>query len=125
MVRFLISLVILALLISGCLFGALRLGWIDQAPSYYVEILIFVFLTTLILFTYLYRAAPGPHFVQFYLLTMVLKLLGYAAFGLIIILSDRDGAASNAVLFIITYFAFTALEVVFLYRKIRGQNNPR
>lgn len=125
MVRFLISLVILAALIFGCLFGTLRLGWIDHVPSYYVEILLFVFLTTLILFSYLYNAAPGPHFVQLYLLTMVLKLLGYAAFGLIIILSDRGGAVPNAALFIITYLAFTALEVAFLYRKIRGHSNAR
>lgn len=125
MIRFLIGLLMLALFISGCLFGALRLGWIGHIPSYYVEILIFVFLTTLILFSYLYRAAPGPHFVQLYLLTMGLKLLGYGAFGLIIILSDREGAASNAALFIITYLAYTALEVAFLYRKIRGHSTPR
>lgn len=125
MVRFLISLLILALLIYGSLFGALRLGWIDHVPTYYVEVLLFVFLTTLILFSYLYRAAPGAHFVQLYLLTMVLKLLGYAAFGLVIILSDRGGAASNAALFIITYLMFTALEVAFLYRKIRGGSNPQ
>lgn len=121
MVRFLVSLLALGLLISGSLFTALRLDWISQAPSYHVEILIFVFLTTLILFSYLHRAAPGPHFVQLYLLTMVLKILGYGAFGLIVILSDRPGAASNALLFIITYFMFTATEVIFLYRKIRGR----
>lgn len=124
MIRFLISLVALALLVSGCLFGALHLGWIVNRPSYFVEILLFVFLTTLILFSYLYRAAPGPHFVQLYLLTMVLKLLGYGAFGLIVILGDRAGAPANAVLFIVTYVAFTTLEVAFLYRKIRGHSGP-
>lgn len=124
MIRFLISLVALALFISGCLFGAIHLGWIVNRPSHFVEILLFVFLTTLILFSYLHRAAPGPQFVQLYLLTMVLKLLGYGAFGLIIILSDRAGAPTNAAFFIITYVAFTTLEVVFLYRKIRGHSGP-
>lgn len=122
MVRFLISLIVLAGVITGALAAGVRLDWFAQAPSYHVEILIFVFLTTLILFSYLHRAAPGPHFVQLYLLTMALKLLGYGAFGLIIILSDRPGAAGNALFFILTYLAFTTLEVGFLYRKIRGHD---
>jgi hypothetical protein len=124
MIRFLIGLLVAALVISGSVLAGVRLDWIAHAPSRFVEILIFLFLSTFILYTYLYRAAPGANFAQLYLLTVVLKLLGYAGFGFIIIWTDREGAAYNSAFFIITYIVFTALEVAFLYRKITSGNKP-
>ncbi|HEX7015567.1 MAG TPA: hypothetical protein VF191_08640 [Cyclobacteriaceae bacterium] len=120
MVRFLASLLALTLLLAGGVLGARHVGWLVQVPSYFFEILVFVSLTTLVLFSYLHKIPAGKQFVQFYLLTMILKLLGYGAFGFIIIILDRPGAAANTLFFIITYVAFTALETIFLYRKTRN-----
>jgi hypothetical protein len=120
MIRFLAALLFLTFLLAGSVLGARHLGWLAELPSYFFEILVFVSLTTLVLYSYLYKVPPGKQFVQYYLLTMILKLLGYGAFGFVIIILDRPGAASNSLFFIVTYVAFTALETIFLYQKSRG-----
>lgn len=120
MIRFLAALLFLTLLIAGGVLGARHMGWIVEVPSYFFEILVFVSLTTLVLYSYLHKIPSGKQFVQFYLLTTVLKLLGYGAFGFIIIVLDRSDAAANSLFFIITYVAFTALETLFLYQKSRS-----
>jgi fumarate reductase subunit D len=120
MIRFLAALLILTLLLAGGVMSARHLGWVTEVPSYFFEILVFVSLTTLVLYRYLHRVPSGKQFVQFYLLTTVLKLLGYGAFGFVIIILDRPGAAANTLFFIITYVAFTALETFFLYQKSRN-----
>lgn len=117
MIRFLAALLFLTLLLAGGVLGGRHLGWLTEVPSYFFEILVFVSLTTLVLFSYLHRVPAGKQFIQFYLLTTVLKLLGYGAFGFVIIVLDRPGAAANSIFFIITYVVFTALETFFLYRK--------
>ena len=120
MIRFLAALIFLTLMLAGGVLGARHFGWMTDVPSYFFEILVFVSLTTLVLYSYLHKIPAGKQFVQFYLLTMILKLLGYGAFGFVIIMLDRPGAASNTLFFIITYLAFTALETFFLYRKSRS-----
>ena len=120
MIRFLAALLFLTFLLAGSVLGARHLGWLSELPSYFFETLVFVALTTMVLYSYLNMMPPGRQFVQFYLLTMILKLLGYGAFAFVIIILDRPGAAANALFFIITYMAFTALETIFLYRKSRS-----
>mgnify|MGYP003580014521 FL=1 len=57
-------------------------------------------------------------FVQLYLLSMVVKLVGCLIFLLLIVLADRAGAVANAVYFMVVYFVFTTAEIGFLYPKI-------
>jgi hypothetical protein len=121
MLRFVVSLLIALLLITGVLHVGLYAGWITRSPTYYIEILLFVFFSTLILYSYLYRAASKPHFVERYLLTMVIKSLAYVAFAFAIVLKDTHGAAGNMVFFAVSYFIFISLEIGFLYRKITRQ----
>jgi hypothetical protein len=120
MLRFLAALIVLTLLLAGGVLGARQLGWLTALPSFFFEILVFVSLTTLVLYSYLYKMPSGKQFVQFYLLTMILRLLGYGAFAFVIIILDRPGAAENSLFFIVTYAAFMALETIFLYRKSRN-----
>jgi hypothetical protein len=94
-------------------------GVIARPPSFTGEILIFVGVTTVILFRYVYRA-PSESFVPFYLLTMAVKLLGYGGFAVLIILLDQKNAAPNVILFLVAYGLLTLLEVVFLYRKTQS-----
>ena len=77
-----------------------------------------VALFTIILFVYLFRSDKGSYFVQLYLLSMVIKLIGYLAYNLVIILEDRKAASGNVVYFLMVYFIFTVVEIGFLYRKI-------
>lgn len=117
MSRFFVAL----LMSSGCLAAGLLLPAVFGAtftlPSFCWPSLILLTLATALIFRYLYRTGPAL-FIQLYLLTMVIKLLAYAAYILAMILLHREGAVANVVFFLVTYFIFTFLEVVFLYPKI-------
>jgi hypothetical protein len=93
-------------------------GVIGRLPSFFKEILMLLSLTTVLIFRYLYRPREPAFFVQLYLGTMVVKLLGYGAFCLWIILKDKPGSVSNITFFLVVYLVFTVLEITFLFRKI-------
>jgi len=115
--RFSIACTIVAIILCGTGFLMLDFHLIDNLPSFFWEIQIFVISTTFFLFRYLYRVAR-EQFVQLYLLTMVVKLLGYGGFAVFVILEDRANASLNVAFFLISYLVFTLLELGFLYPKI-------
>lgn len=80
----------------------------------------FLFISTAGLFYYLVHTKEErpESFVQFYLLTMAIKLVAYAVFMIFVISRNRDGATPNVVFFMIVYLLFTIAEVAFLYRKV-------
>lgn len=90
-----------------------------------IEILLFVFIATVVNFNYLYKVESPDLFVRMYLFMMALKLLAFGAFVVVIILLDKPAAKGNIVFFIITYILFTALEVGFLYKRISTKNNVK
>lgn len=102
---------------------ALR-GSLPEIPTFLMETTWVVALITAIIFMYLFRSNKGTWFVQLYLLSMVVKLLAYFAYNLIIILEDPQNAIANVAYFLSVYVAFTALEIVFLYRKISPPPAP-
>ena len=112
------------MVMAGLTFLALHLSWIDALPSFFYQILLFLIFATLVVYRYLYRVDKPDFFVQLYLLTIVLKFIAYVVFNLVLILQDRTGAARNVAFFLINYLLFTALEVVFLYRKISHSKRP-
>ena len=118
MLRFFIS---VTLSIAGLL-SAVYLGgqqhWLNTTPSFASEIILFLGISTIVIFYFLIKHAQSPSFTQAYLVSMVLKMLTYAAFVLVIIFSDRAGAVANAVLFMIAYLLFTGLEVGFLFTAV-------
>lgn len=91
-------------------------------PTALFQIVIFLFVSTAGLFIYLLKTKRErpDFFVQFYLLTMAVKLIAYAGFMIFIILKDRDEARLNVITFLFTYLLFTALEIAFLYRKVNS-----
>lgn len=93
-------------------------GWITELPSFLVESTLLMAFITTVIFVYLYRMSKPSHFVQLYLLSMVVKLLGCLVFIVFVVLTDRDGAIANAVYFVIAYLTFTTAEIGFLYPKI-------
>jgi hypothetical protein len=95
--------------------------WADAAglwakPSFFIETVILVMFSTGLLYRYLYNISTDL-FVQFYLLTIAAKILAYGAYMFLVISLDSAGAPGNVAFFMITYFAFTALEIGFLYHK--------
>lgn len=117
MIRFLIVLLIAAGIAVGLTILARDFLGI-AIPSFFYQIVLFLVFSTFVVFRYLYKVEKPDFFIRLYLLTMVLKLIAYGVFIAILILKDRAGAPGNVAFFIALYVLFTALEVVFLYRKI-------
>jgi hypothetical protein len=93
-------------------------GWISEVPSFlYQSTWLMAFITTVI-YLYLYRSRNESHFVQLYLLSMVVKLIACLAFIVLIVLEHRQRAVANAMYFVVVYAVFTATEIGFLYRQI-------
>jgi hypothetical protein len=91
-------------------------NWIERPPSYRLEIILFLFFITSLIYRYIFRfASKGPEVVsQFYLLSIAMKLLGGCSFIAAIIFLDRPNMAGNVILFLIAYIVFTASEIAFL-----------
>ena len=98
--------------------GLVVLHWIQKPPSYTLAIILFLLLITSLIYRYIFRfASHGPETVsRFYLLSIVLKLLGGCSFIAAIMVMDKDGTPANVVLFLLGYIVFTIAEVVFLMR---------
>jgi hypothetical protein len=94
-----------------------REAFLVSLPTFLWSTLIFLNLSTAVIYIFLTRSQPSA-FVQKYLMSTVLKLLGYGIYNVVIILKDRDNAGLNVAFFMITYFLFTTLELAFLYRKM-------
>jgi hypothetical protein len=100
-------------------------GWIKNRPSFLAASLILLLATTSIISRYIFHAAKTSYFVQVYVGTIVIKLLGYGAYCFWMISANQAGAALNIAFFMIVYFVFTALEILFLFRKISGSERPK
>jgi hypothetical protein len=108
---------IASLLLFGLLYGGEYLGYITT-PSFGWLIILYGALSSFVAYFLLQKQEKAMQFTQFYLLSVVAKLLTGCIFILVLILADRKGAFANALLFIISYFVFTVIEVVFLFRKV-------
>ena len=93
-------------------------GWIDHLLSFLYESTFLIAFVTSVIFVYLYRMGNPAHFVHLYLLSMVVKLVACLVFLVVMVMSDRAGAITNAVYFLIAYLTFTTAEIGFLYPKI-------
>lgn len=120
MIRFFIALLLTGLVSAGATFLLIETGTIPRWPSFAMESLILLILSIGIIFRYLYKIRQPELFVSLYLLTMVVKLIAYGAYCYFTIASDRPGSAQNLVFFLINYLVFTALEIVFLYKKTKA-----
>ncbi len=99
-------------------------GWIPGVPSFmYFTTGVVAFLTTVI-FAYLYAMDSPSMFVRFYLLSLVIKILAALAYCVVMVLKDPAGRTINVVYFLVVYLAFTALEIVLLYRRIDSSHRP-
>jgi hypothetical protein len=118
--RFLIAiLIVTGMLIAGLWLGYNQNWW--SIPAYASESVVVLLLLTVILFFYLkniQRKQPDI-FVQFYLLSISLKLMAGLFFLGAIFWFDEEGKAGlgDALLFLFTYSLFTGIEVYFLLTK--------
>jgi hypothetical protein len=103
---------------------ALRFQWVDRKPSFLYVTLLFTFFITLITYRYLHRQTHGASFVQWYLFFTAVKLIAYLGYNVFLVLNDRLAAVANVLFFLVVYFAFTAIEIAFLYCHVNRENRP-
>jgi hypothetical protein len=117
LIKFIIALLAAALGLAAIVFFSVHQNWLEKLPSFFYQTLFFLMFSTAVIYVYLYKVNKPDYFVQLYLLTMAVKLLGYGAYVYFMITGDRKDAFSNVVFFMVSYFLFTTLEIVFLYRE--------
>lgn len=92
---------------------------VDRAPSYWMGILLFFVLVTVLIYFVLHRITliDPTEFVRTFLMSVVLKIILSGVAIVILLKLDPAGANSNAVFYLGCYGAFTALEIVVLYKQ--------
>ncbi|MBA4145713.1 MAG: hypothetical protein DI538_20805 [Azospira oryzae] len=101
------------LLIYLSAWGIVQAGWITQLPSFTIPILVFFFGITSLIYKYITRFSTygAATEIQFYLGSIVLKLLMGCGFLWAMSMVDRPNVNANAVLFLVSYILYTAVEI--------------
>ncbi len=115
MLRFLIGVVITSLFLGVMTYFGYHEAWWNL-PTFWVEILFFNLFMTVVVYYNLNKLKAGQPqaFTQFYLLSIVLKMIGGLTLISFIIWDDPAAAMGNVTLFIVSYLMLTFLEVYFL-----------
>ena len=115
--KFLIAVVVIGLFI---LLGYSQLA--TELPTFFYQTLALLIVGTTVIYFYLLDAhhEKPTFFVQIYMATLFAKIIGYGGYMLFVVWDDKSGAAENVQFFMIGYFVFTAIEIIFLYQKVRG-----
>ena len=108
MVKFLITLAFVAAVILAVGFWGM-----ETIPGYFYRTLIFLFVCTAGLYRFLLKTKRQrpDYFVQFYLLTLAIKLAAYGVYMFVVIRSQPEQVVPNVVFFMTVYFIFTAIEI--------------
>lgn len=118
MFRFFIPAAVLTVCLPLAIELGFKRGWFSDLPSFLFETTWIVAFVTSVIFVYLSRLDKPSLFVQFYLLSMAVKLLACFAYSLWMILEHPAGSVPNVLYFLCVYVLFTSLEIACLYRKI-------
>jgi hypothetical protein len=87
-------------------------------PTYGLEIIVISVITTASIYMVLARTGNPRLFVNLYLLTIVMKLIFFSALLLMMRFIAPQSLTPNAVLILVAYILFTALEVGVLFAKV-------
>lgn len=124
MIRYLlVMLAVLAVQTGLVWFGNVQSWW--PLPHQWVQVLVFLFLATLIIGLNLVRIREKQPqvFAQFYLLSIAVKLVAGLAFIFFLIWDNPIQATPTVALFLVAYIFFTSAEVVYLVRTSTGRQD--
>ena len=116
----------LVTLFMALMFMALIYLFPDMAiPSKSVAIFIVVFTVTAGVHYILLKSGQGEKdkLTNLILLSSVIKLFIYAIFTFLLILSDRQGAMSNVVLFFVAYIILTVFEIGSIFGQVNSSQD--
>jgi hypothetical protein len=99
-------------------------GWISSVPTFLYPSTALVAIVTTVIYLYLYRLNKPSMFVQFYLLSMVIKIVTALVWCWLMVSQDRENSVVNVVYFLVLYVSFTVLEILLLHRKIGSSGRP-
>ena len=118
LLKFISTVIVLSLAFIFVPYLAVEQGWIEAVPSYLIEIIFTLALTTALLFYFLHKIQKSnpQGFIQLYLFSIALKMIVGCVLILVIIFVDEPGAMMNALFFIVSYFTLTGIEIFFLLR---------
>ncbi len=124
MLRFVIMTGLLSALITAIVLAGVNSGFFHR-PSFFREVVVFLGASTIGLywFTTHRMGTSGQDFIKIYLGATVLRILFFGGFIFAIIQLDPSGAIGNTVLFLLSYFLFTILEVIVLFLQINSQKS--
>src|SRR6478735_1306654 len=116
--KFISAILVTSILIELASRVALKRAWISAAPSFSILIIAALALVTLVLFAFLQdvQKSNPQKFLQRYLLSITVKMVVGCALILTLIFIDKESAMANALIFIASYFSFTAIEIFFLLK---------
>jgi hypothetical protein len=117
LIRFFLAILALGVCLAAGAWLLVNQQWLNNLPTFFFQTLIFLSISTSVLYIYLYKFDKPDFFIQLYLLTMAVKFVAYGAYTFVMILDDKVGAVQNVAWFMIVYLNFTALEIIFLYRQ--------
>ena len=115
MARFVIRILAITALIALITYiGSQKVWW--NLPTYWIEILVFLPFMTVVIFNYLskLRHSQPETFTQFYLLSIVVKMVAGLVLISVIVYTNPSEAVGNVTLFIISYLILTFMEVFYL-----------
>lgn len=117
MIRFILVLAVLWAVLSGAVLLGQHLGWWPPI-LFWKEILFFLFFVTLIIGYNLQKVKRRQSlvFVQFYMLSIVLKMVVGLAFIFVLVWKVPVQVKASTALFMVGYALFTGVEVFFLVR---------
>lgn len=120
MIRFVLILLALLAVLSGIVLLGHQWGWWPDL-LFWKEILFFLFFVTLIIGYNLQkiRRRQPRVFIQFYMLSIVLKMVVGLAFIFVLVWKVPVETRPSTALFMIGYALFTGVEVFFLVRSKR------
>jgi hypothetical protein len=105
----------------ACLWLFKFLEWIPSFPSYSTQTILFFMVINMVIYRNVVRfSVQQGDLVRIYLLSIVLKLMTGLGFLFTVVWLDRDEAKGNAILFLIGYVIFTAIEILLLTRLKKG-----
>lgn len=112
---------VLVLIGSGLGLTFLLLPFFDRVSSFWIGTLSVMAVSFIVIFSFLRQTIlhRRDSFTRNYLLTIVLKMLLLGIFIFLVLKFDPKNLFFNAVFFLTTYFVFTGIELLFLYKELR------
>jgi hypothetical protein len=106
-------------IVAGLIVG-IGIWSLDVLPGYFYQTTIFLFIITTGLYRFLLKTKQqrSDFFVQFYLATLVIRLIAFGAYIFLMVQNQPEQAQENTIFFLVVYAIFTSLEIGFLYRQV-------